>query len=100
MTASQQHRATSEEVEREASRYIVHHLGNRLWAGTPTYDERHDQWSVAIHARGFSPDVVLDHLTLDASGAVVGAPSRNNLQRAIQRHQALARREPFGIVWD
>jgi hypothetical protein len=34
--------------------------------------------------------VVLEHLTLDASGAVVRAPSRRTLQRAIQRHQAPA----------
>jgi len=90
MTQSQQRRATTEEVEREASRYIVHKLGDRLWAGEPTYDERHDQWNVAIHARGLSPDMVLDHLTLDVSGAVVRAPSRRTLQRAVQRHQAPA----------
>ena len=90
MSPSKRPKATAEEVEREASRYILHELGNRLWAGTPIYDEHNEQWAVAIHSRSLSTAVELGHITLDAHGGVVRAPSRRTLQRAVQRHQAPA----------
>jgi hypothetical protein len=78
---------TGEEVEREASRYLLHKLGDRLWAGEPFYDDRREQWNVPIHSRSLPADVVLGQIILDARGIVVRAPSRRALQGAVQRHQ-------------
>ncbi len=88
MSPSKQPRATATEVEREASRYLVQKLGDRLWAGEPTYDEDREQWTVPIHARSLPAHVVLGAILLDAHGVVIHAPSRLALQRAIQRHQS------------
>jgi hypothetical protein len=83
-------KVTAEEVRREASRYIVHELGDRLWAGEPTYDERNERWAVPIHSRSLSADVTLGYITLNEQGVVVHAPSRRDVQHAVQKHQPAA----------
>jgi hypothetical protein len=96
MSSSKRQKVTAEEVEREASRYIVYELGDRLWAGEPVYDERSELWTVPIHSLSLPADVALEHLTLDAHGVLVHTPSRRALQRAIQQHQSTAQ-EPLAL---
>ncbi len=67
MKPSKQQKATIQDVEREASRYIVYELGDCLWAGDPAYDERREQWTVPIHAQSLSPDVALGYVILDVA---------------------------------
>jgi len=90
MALSKKQVATAKEVQRKASRYLLEELGNRLWAGDPTYDERHEQWTVPIHSRSLPADVGLGQITLDAYGNILRAPSHRDVQRAVQRHQAAA----------
>jgi tetratricopeptide (TPR) repeat protein len=87
MAPSKRARATAADVECEAARYIVHELGDQLWAGDPTYDARHEQWTVPLHARSLPADEVLGRLSVDAQGRVVRAPARRTLQRKVQRAQ-------------
>jgi hypothetical protein len=93
-------KATAEEVEREASGFILHKLGNRLWAGEPVYDERRKQWSVPIHSRSLPADKSLEQVTLNAQGDVVRALSRRAITRAVQRHlpAAPASLPPFAFA--
>jgi hypothetical protein len=87
MSPSKRPRVMADDVEREASRYIVYELGDQLWAGAPVYHERRNQWTVPLHARSLPVDVVLGEITLDAHGRVARAPSRRTLQRAVRQHQ-------------
>ena len=90
MTASNQSIATSEEVRRKASRYILEQLGNRLWAGEPGYDEQRQRWTVSIHSRSLPEEAVLGEVLLDLQGVVIQAPSRGVVQRAIeQQHKGM-----------
>jgi hypothetical protein len=86
MTASNQPLATPEEVRRQASRYILEQLGNRLWADEPAYDEPLQRWTVPIHARALPEEVVLGEVLLDRQGVVIQAPSREAVQRALEQH--------------
>lgn len=84
MSPPKQPEATADDITREASRYVVHHLGDQLWAGAPVYDERRTQWTVPLHARSLPADVVLGEITLDAHGRVARAPSRRTLLAALE----------------
>jgi hypothetical protein len=86
MLPFKQQKATTEDVEREASRYILHKLGDRLWAGKPVYDESRKQWRVPLHSRSLSADVTLSEMTLDVRGKICHAPSRRDLQRVVQKY--------------
>jgi hypothetical protein len=90
MLPTNQQRTTAEDVEREASRYILHKLGDRLWADEPVYDEQSEQWTVPIHSRSLPRDVTLGHITLDAQGVIVRAPSRDDIRRAIEARKAMS----------
>jgi len=74
MSTSESQKATAEQVEREASRYILHKLGDRLWAGEPAYEERRGQWKVNIHSRSLPTNVALGEITLDVYGSIVKTP--------------------------
>ena len=87
MSPPKQPKATANDIKREAARYVVHNLGDQLWAGTPVYDEHHTQWIVPLHARSLPADTVIGEMTLDIYGRVIHAPSRNTLQRAVRRHK-------------
>lgn len=88
MTNSKPQAATAEEVRRTAARYILHKLGDRLWAGKPVYNEQQEQWTIPIHSLSLPVDVMLEQITLDTHGVVVHAPSRRALKRELQRHQS------------
>ena len=87
MSASPQN-ATAEDVEREASGYILHNLGDRVFAGDPAFEQRSQQWTVPIRAAALSPGADLGKLTLDVQARVIHAPSRQELQRQIKRRSA------------
>lgn len=77
-------RLTVEEVERAASRYIIHKLGDQLWPGLPTYDAGRDEWSVPIHACCLKSEDVLESLILNGEGEIVRAPSRLALKQTLE----------------
>ena len=85
MSNSTQRRATAEEVQRDASLYILQHLGDRLRAGIPIYDEHYKRWKVPIHSRSLPAEVELGHILLNAYGVVVNAPSRKTVKRTFDQ---------------
>jgi hypothetical protein len=81
MSSANKSKATRKDIEREASRYILHELGDRLWAGDPVYDKTRRLWSVPVHSLSLPQDVELGQITVDAHGAVVKAPTRSVIKR-------------------
>jgi len=83
MSSSKKQKATAEEVEQEASRYILYQLGDQLWAGEPIYDESHEQWTAPIRAKSLGAEVSVGEITLGAQGNILHAPSRRDVLRAV-----------------
>ncbi len=98
MSSTKKPTATREDVEREASRYILHELGDRLWAGDPVYDSASEQWSVPVHSLSLPEEVGLGQITLDAQGAVVKAPSRRAIRSAFEKYQSKPEPRPSPTV--
>lgn len=91
--------ATVENVERESSYYILHKLGDRLWAGEPVYDEDQERWTVPIHSLSLPTEEVLGQITLDSNGVIIKAPSRRKVQRAVKQAIYAKRGKLFWSVW-
>jgi hypothetical protein len=87
MTPSDECRATAEDVQREASRYVLHTLGDQMWAGVPVFNERQQRWSVPIHSRSLPEEVSVGEIEVDLQGSVRRGPSRDMARRAVRKCQ-------------
>ncbi|MEW6207327.1 MAG: hypothetical protein AB1631_03105 [Acidobacteriota bacterium] len=90
MSSTKKPTATREDVEREASHYILHELGDRLWAGTPVYDATSKLWTVPVHSLSLPKEVKLGQITVDARGAVIKAPTRHAIRSAFEKRRKKA----------
>ena len=87
MSPTKKPKAARVEIEREASRYILHELGDQLWAGNPVYDKTKRLWSVSVHSLSMPQDVELGRITLAIDGEIVEAPSRRALRSEFKKHR-------------